>query len=205
MAGQRELLNRKRDRMMRSMTPPSADGRSDSIRRIWLGGTGQVGTERVVEPTFEDGGDGSLTWSTQDFINIRTRLEDLEQQRRDMVSGRTPISEELNCFRVYFDADDHDIRGQKDVLDRAARAIALHQEAEILVTGHTDRHGDYHENMTLGALRAIAVKNMLVIRGVPDSRIECISAGYLKPRLSSDPMAESADIMNRRVEIHIRH
>lgn len=190
---------------MRSMTAPSADGRSDSIRRIWLGGVGQIAVERVAQPVLGDGGDGSLTWSNQDFISIRTRLEDLEQQRRAMVSGRPQISEELNCFRIYFDADDHDIRGQKDVLDRAARAIALNSDAEILVTGHTDRHGDYHENMTLGALRAIAVKNMLVIRGVPDDRIECISAGHLKPRLSSDPTAESADIMNRRVEVHIRY
>jgi outer membrane protein OmpA-like peptidoglycan-associated protein len=202
---QRELLNRKRDRMMRSMTSPNAKEGCGSIRRLWLGGTSQLGEERITGRALEDEGGGSLAWSNQDFISIRTRLESLEQQRRDMVSGKPQVSEELNCFRVYFDADDPDIRGQKDVLDRAARAIALYSGSEILVTGHTDRHGGYDENMALGAMRAIAVKNMLVIRGVPDDRIECISAGYLKPRLSSDPLAESADIMNRRVEIQIRH
>lgn len=191
--------------MMRSAARPSADGGTESVRRIWLGGSVTLGTERVLEPIPEDGGDRSVTWNEQDFINIRTRLESLEQQRRDMVSGRTPLNEEMNCFRIYFDADGCEIRGQRDVLDRAARTISEQSVGEIVITGHTDRHGSYNENMNLGAMRAIAVKNMLVIRGVPDYRIECISAGHTRPRLSSDPLAESADIMNRRVEIHIRH
>lgn len=146
-----------------------------------------------------------MNWTNQDFINIRTRLDDLERQRQDMLSGKTAVREELDCFRIYFDQDDGEIRGQKDVLDRAVLAITQSQAGEIVITGHTDRHGSYNENMNLGAMRAIAVKNMLVIRGVPDYRIECVSAGHTRPRLSSDPLAESADIMNRRVEIHIRH
>jgi outer membrane protein OmpA-like peptidoglycan-associated protein len=205
MAGQRDLLNRKRDRVMRSMTDPSADGRSDTIRRIWLAGSGQGAEERAVEQTLENGGDGPLTWTNQDFINIRTRLDSLERQRQDMLSGRTAAaSEEMDCFRIYFDQEDCDIRGQKDVLDRAVRAIVQSQAGEIVIIGHTDRHGGYNENMNLGAMRAIAVKNMLVIRGVPEYRIECVSAGHTRPRLASDPMAESADIMNRRAEITIR-
>ena len=144
-----------------------------------------------------------MPWNEQDFIDIGNRVAQLERQRQEMLSGLKSASEEINCFRVYFDSGCDEVRGQRDLLDRAVAAILETADRDVVITGHTDRHGGYHDNMALAAKRAISVKYLLVIRGVPPGRIECVSAGFTDPRLSGDPTGDAADIMNRRVEVSI--
>lgn len=198
----RELLERKRSRFVRAITMPSTPhDDADGLRRIWQGGAaGSGGEERIQESAWRGGGD-MLNWSEKDFSDIRKRLSDLEGERQGMLSGRTAQREEVNRFLVYFDSQDWEVRGQRDVLDRAVRAIGAAGAREIAVVGHTDRHGTHRSNAELGEVRAVSVKRELVWRGVPDFRIECRSEGDRQPRLSADPDGDESDIMNRRVEI----
>ena len=196
----RELLERKRSRFVRTITMPSTPhDDADSLRRIWQAGAGVAAAGRQVEPAWH-GGD-MLNWSEKDFSDIRRRLSDLEDERQGMLSGRIVQREEVNRFLVYFDSQDWEVRGQRDVLDRAVRAIGAAGAREIVVVGHTDRHGTPRSNAELGDVRAVSVKRELVHRGVPDFRIECRSEGNRQPRLSADPDGDEADIMNRRGEI----
>jgi outer membrane protein OmpA-like peptidoglycan-associated protein len=193
---QRDLIKGHRDRVIRSMTAPMRF-RHDAKA------PGDLARERGRETC----GGGAMDWSERDFDTIRARLAELADDRQRMLSGSQPAPltsrEESTVFFIYFDSGEDTVRGQRDVLDRAARAVGRCPDATVKVTGHTDRHGTDRENLDLGAVRAISVKKQLAMRDVPEDRIQCVSQGFRCPRLSSDPEAESADILNRRVEIRI--
>jgi outer membrane protein OmpA-like peptidoglycan-associated protein len=169
---------------------------------------GGEGGEICRDRAFFSTGWSSGIWSDEDFAAIRRRASELEDERQRMFREPCPrtvsLSEERSFFRIYFDSGDEEIRGQRDVLERAAGTIRdAGDGVHVTVIGHTDRHGTLRESLNLGAVRAIAVKRQLALRDVPDACIECRSAGFTEPRLSSDPLSDEADVMNRRVEIRI--
>jgi outer membrane protein OmpA-like peptidoglycan-associated protein len=69
------------------------------------------------------------------------------------------------------------------------------------VEGHTDNKGTDAYNMDLSNRRALAVKNLLVQRGIADSRIEAVAYGETLPVATND--TEAGRQRNRRVEIKI--
>ena len=71
----------------------------------------------------------------------------------------------------------------------------------IQMEGHTDYQGDAKENMKLSQVRVDAVKQYLVSRGTPKSRIKTKAFGGTQP-LSRENTPE-AHRMNRRVEMRI--
>ncbi|MFC3614198.1 peptidoglycan-associated lipoprotein Pal [Lutimaribacter marinistellae] len=77
----------------------------------------------------------------------------------------------------------------QSTLGDEARAI-LEQQAQWLITngdyvatieGHADEQGTREYNLALGARRANAVKEFLVLRGVPASRLTTVSYGKERP------------------------
>lgn len=92
------------------------------------------------------------------------------------------------------------------VLDSEARsALLAHAEnfktnnESIRLTGHADERGSREYNMALGERRANAVRDFLVLQGVPTSRIETVSYGEERPAVQGS--SESAWSQNRRVEL----
>ena len=71
----------------------------------------------------------------------------------------------------------------------------------VRVEGHTDSRGSNEYNMELSIRRANAVKNLLLQRGVADSRIEVVGFGETMPVATND--TEAGRQKNRRVEIKI--
>lgn len=69
------------------------------------------------------------------------------------------------------------------------------------VVGHTDSVGSDAYNMDLSNRRANAVNNLLVQRGVADSRIDIVGYGKTMPVATND--TEAGRQKNRRVEIKI--
>ncbi|MEO0007407.1 MAG: hypothetical protein RJA20_1603 [Bacteroidota bacterium] len=73
---------------------------------------------------------------------------------------------------------------------------------KITVTGHTDFIGSADANYEVGMERAQNIRNILKSKGVPASRITCISEGEDMPRASND--TPYGRFQNRRVEIVIK-
>ena len=92
--------------------------------------------------------------------------------------------------------------GQKgSIASIAANILSLrdsHPGCTISVTGHTDAVGTDASNMTLGQARADAVRDQLVLDGVPPEIVMTDSAGESQRKVPSH-VAEPA---NRRAEIH---
>lgn len=89
----------------------------------------------------------------------------------------------------------------KLALDRIAEYIGGQPAGDILVVGHTDRHGAQATNLTLSKKRARTVKTELTKRKVPGARITVMGVG------SSEPLSietdKAADNLNRRVEVWV--
>jgi peptidoglycan-associated lipoprotein len=68
----------------------------------------------------------------------------------------------------------------------------------VVLQGNCDERGSREYNLALGQRRADAVKQRMVLLGVPQTRIETVSFGKEKPRATCHD--ESCWSQNRRVD-----
>jgi outer membrane protein OmpA-like peptidoglycan-associated protein len=80
--------------------------------------------------------------------------------------------------------------------------IAKRPAPEIAAIGHADQTGPERVNETLAMRRAERVRDLLVQRGVPATRIEVVGRGSREPAIRAAQGV--AEARNRRVEISVR-
>jgi outer membrane protein OmpA-like peptidoglycan-associated protein len=103
---------------------------------------------------------------------------------------------------VTFDKDSAIIKpGLYPEIYKIADALMQYPDTVARVEGHTDNTGTEAYNMDLSVRRAQAVKNILIQRGVPSSRVEAVGFGESMPIATND--IEAGRAQNRRVEIKI--
>jgi OOP family OmpA-OmpF porin len=84
-------------------------------------------------------------------------------------------------------------------LDSIAKVLASTPSLRVEIGGHTDEGGTPADNMHLSNLRAEAVRNYLVAKGVPFQQMVARGYGSSMPRTpDTSPRGRAA---NRRVEI----
>lgn len=104
---------------------------------------------------------------------------------------------------VYFDTGRANVKtGAADHLAQIGEALAGASDRKILVEGHTDSTGTVATNEKLSALRAEAVKAILVAHGVSPDRIETHGYAATKPVASNTTSAGRSQ--NRRVELVVQ-
>lgn len=82
------------------------------------------------------------------------------------------------------------------VLDGQAQWLLANASYLAVIEGHADEQGTREYNVALGARRANAVREYLISRGVPDSRLRTISYGKERPIATCSD--ESCYAQNRR-------
>jgi outer membrane protein OmpA-like peptidoglycan-associated protein len=119
----------------------------------------------------------------------------VEQQRLDSaVNGRT----------IAFDKESDKLSTEgRNIVDEVAGVILAMPDKtlRIEVGGHTDSKGSDGGNKRLSQRRATAVKNRLVLKGVPAARIEAVGFGEANP--IADNNTEDGRAQNRRIEFKI--
>ena len=106
----------------------------------------------------------------------------------------------LSKRSVYFDFDKYVVKPEfRTMLEAHARYLSAHPQASIRLEGNSNERGSTEYNLALGQKRAVAVKMVMNVLGVPDSRIETISFGKEKPRALGHDKAAWAE--NRRTDI----
>ena len=137
----------------------------------------------------------------------------MDNQERDMrealaASEASAVSREGNLLAVTFkgdvtfDTNSTEVRpGLHSEIDRVAGVLRQYPSTLVRVEGHTDSVGSDQYNMDLSIRRAMAVKNLLVQRGVAESRIDAVGYGKTMPVATND--TEAGRQRNRRVEIKI--
>ncbi|PKN51803.1 MAG: hypothetical protein CVU55_10170 [Deltaproteobacteria bacterium HGW-Deltaproteobacteria-13] len=141
---------------------------------------------------------------------VGTMMDRQEKEMRDVLakSEAAAVTREGNLLSVTFkgdvtfDTNSTELRpGLYNEINRVAGVLNQYPDTLIRVEGHTDSKGSDEYNMDLSKRRANAVKTLLVLRGVAESRIEVVGYGKTMPVATND--TEAGRQKNRRVEIRI--
>ncbi len=113
-----------------------------------------------------------------------------------------PLPGTVTLLNVYFDTNKSDLKPESnDAMDRLLKLMALDSKIKIEVHGHTDNVGKEETNMVLSQKRADAVRDVLIRRGIEESRIKAIGFGLSKP--VADNSTAEGRAKNRRTEFII--
>lgn len=106
----------------------------------------------------------------------------------------------LSKRSIYFGFDAYDVSSDyMGIVEAHARWLLDHPEVKIVIQGNTDERGGREYNLALGQKRSEAVKQRLMLLGVPAERIEAVSFGKEKPVATGS--TEEAWAQNRRADI----
>ncbi len=99
--------------------------------------------------------------------------------------------------RVYFVVDQSTLTTEAiAILNQQADWLLQHPNLPVTIEGHADEQGTREYNIALSARRAAAVRDYMVSKGIPDSRLSTIPYGKERPvSICSD---ESCWSLNRR-------
>lgn len=104
----------------------------------------------------------------------------------DVVSG--DLNSQLQALQqksVYFDFDEFVVKPEyQGVIEQQADFMKSHANVAVTLEGNADERGSGEYNLSLGSKRAYAVRKSLEVMGIPSRRIETVSLGEEKPRLT---------------------
>jgi OOP family OmpA-OmpF porin len=161
----------------------------------------------------------SIRGVTSDEETYAARLEflreDLPQSYRinaDVLNIGQANTTDENCARVFsllnadpvkFRKSSTDIRSTSLVtLDRIAEFAHNCRHTTITITGHTDSTGDESWNRQLSLIRAQAVADHLVDRGIDPARLTVAGRGATEP-IADNNTARGREL-NRRIEFSLQ-
>jgi peptidoglycan-associated lipoprotein len=123
------------------------------------------------------------------------------QLSRSEIDGQSDESsvQQSDAKSVYFDYNSFEIKPEyNNVIQQQVIFMRTHPAEKISLAGNTDERGSNEFNLALGDKRALAVKKRMLASGILQSRINAISYGEEKPRLTCHE--ERCWMENRRVD-----
>lgn len=117
-------------------------------------------------------------------------------------SSASTATAKPTTFTVYFDYDSFSVKDQYANVVRSNADYLAKTNVALELDGNADERGSREYNMALGQKRADAVKRALTALGVKTDRIETISFGEDKPRVTGHD--ESSWAENRRVDFVLK-
>jgi outer membrane protein OmpA-like peptidoglycan-associated protein len=132
----------------------------------------------------------------------RSSLVEQEEQRRAKLETQN-INQMLDSKQlppIEFDFDSAKLKEKYyPILDKIAQIMLKHKKLKLVIEGHCDDIGSDDYNYELALMRAEAVKNYIVGKGIyPDS---IRTFGYGKRKRIFDDVSERARALKRRVEL----
>jgi outer membrane protein OmpA-like peptidoglycan-associated protein len=162
---------------------------------------GRAGTGAVVGGVI--GAIAGNLWSKR-MEDRRVAMEQATRGTNVEVTRTTDNQLRINVpSDVSFDTNSYLIKPElRGVLDPFASSLAGDSGSIVSIVGHTDSTGSAAINNPLSVDRAQSVRDYLVARGVPATRIETSGRGEREP--IADNATEAGRARNRRVEIFLR-
>lgn len=93
------------------------------------------------------------------------------------------------------------VNDSETILLRAFNALIANPTVQIVITGHTDNVGNQESNQKLSLERAQTVRNWLVERGIPSTRLRTVGRGQNEPVATNE--TEEGRAQNRRMEFFV--
>ncbi|RAN35892.1 OmpA family protein [Hyphomonas pacifica] len=121
--------------------------------------------------------------------------------REAVASCESSLSELLSGAQIKFNSSSAAIdASSSDLLDEVTEAVRA-CPGNLRIEGHTDSTGLDETNRRLSQARAEAVRNALIARGVPATRL--VAAGYGATRPIGSNQTADGRAQNRRIEIRV--
>jgi outer membrane protein OmpA-like peptidoglycan-associated protein len=131
-----------------------------------------------------------VTVAEDEFVILSHLSIDEAQSEINQIIANTPITFEYRSSNLTTES--------KKALDNIADILLGLDDVLIEVAGYTDAKGDTIYNKVLSQKRADTVRNYLIRTGVRSKLIKSIGYG------AANPISDPTDIINRRVEIHLK-
>ncbi|WP_425392599.1 OmpA family protein [Ekhidna sp.] len=116
----------------------------------------------------------------------------------------TPVNEgkKLILKNIYFEVDSYKLNDRSlSELQNAYELLKENPDIKVEIAGHTDNTGDYLYNLSLSELRAKAVYEKMILRGISDDRISY--KGYADTQPTESNETEMGRKSNRRIEFRV--
>jgi len=114
------------------------------------------------------------------------------------------IAEKIRLNSIYFDFDKSDVRDEAAFeLDKLVEVMNKYPKMTIRIESHTDNKGSEIYNKKLSELRAKAMFNYVVSKGVNSSRLSYVGNGESSPVVNCTNCSDEDDQLNRRSEFII--
>jgi len=133
---------------------------------------------------------------------LQTQIEELRGMIRDLAESKsTPVdgsanktNSKLKPISVIFERGSHEITVyNQTLLNEVVAELMKNKNHKIMITGFADRVGDRNLNAILSQKRAVAVRDYIVQRGIPQSRLVVNFYG--------DNKSQELNPLDRKVEI----
>ena len=166
------------------------------------GVSGFDGTELYVTGTYATEAQRDAMLAAVEAVGA---MSDLQPRPEATTEDAVDLEAELNAFvlanPILFEPSSATLTPEAAVvIDEVARRAQEFAGVAITVEGHTDSDGSPTQNVTLSRLRALAVRDGLVLRGVADGSITAEGFGSERPILVDGVEDKAA---SRRVEFRV--
>ena len=123
-------------------------------------------------------------------------IDSIGDEKGEGLSGTKSLKNAL------FDYDKAILKAEdKAFLDKFVSSVEDLSSVKVVVAGHADERGSNEYNLALGERRALAVKNYLILQGVPSKNIRTLSYGEERPTCNQSN--ESCWKKNRRAATQV--
>ena len=154
-----------------------------------------------TEPTSEPAPAAEAAAPEQPALNADSLAA--EQARLEAERARLEaLINQIMSEDVYFDFDRFELTEKaKELLAQVGELLIKEKRFTLTIEGHTDARGTEDYNFTLGAKRAMKVKEFLAAYGIENERMESVSYGKEAPKAQGE--TEEAYSQNRRANFRV--
>lgn len=127
--------------------------------------------------------------------------DDPEYADLETIGSKFRASNKALLSNIYFDFGGYKLDQQDRVqLEPLLSQMKENPDLRVEIAGHTDNIGEAEANLRISLLRAKAVANYLIQKGIAPNRVEPKGYGYAFPMASNDQEREGREF-NRRIEV----